>query len=176
MSCHSYRVGLPSLLWGSHHLSFLEQQNKKSHWNSITHETKCSTLYIIWLSSFITATKGWETSTANSYITYIQISIEQRFLPKCKRRLNRRTRNVKAPSNMDLSCSESRTVFWCCDAIVSRSTTLNLHSKEQSQKHHSPILNANVKCTINSGHHSNSFKIIQNKMYVMQEYKTLLHV
>lgn len=42
---------------------------------------------------------------------------------------------------MDLSCSESRTVFWCCDAIVSKSTTLNLNSKEQIQKYYSPILN-----------------------------------
>lgn len=41
------------------------------------------------------------------------------------------TRNVKAPSNIDLSCSESSTVFWCWEAIVKRSTTLNLQERKR---------------------------------------------
>lgn len=42
------------------------------------------------------------------------------------------TRKVSAPSNMGLSCSASRTAFWCCDAIVNKSTTLNLTAKHKN--------------------------------------------
>jgi hypothetical protein len=47
-------------------------------------------------------------------------------LPRCKRRLKRITRNVRAPSSIDRSCSTSSTMLWCCEAMVSKSTTLNL--------------------------------------------------
>lgn len=47
-------------------------------------------------------------------------------LPKWMRRLVNMTRKVSAPSSIGLSCSESNTAFWCWDAMVNRSTTLNL--------------------------------------------------
>lgn len=55
-------------------------------------------------------------------------------LPKCMRRLVSMTRKVRAPSSIGLSCSESNTAFWCWDAIVSRSTTLNLCDRYQCVK------------------------------------------
>lgn len=47
-------------------------------------------------------------------------------LPKWIRRLVRMTKKVRAPSSIGLSCSESNTAFWCWEAMVKRSTTLNL--------------------------------------------------
>lgn len=68
--------------------------------------------------------------------------------PKWMRRLVSMTRKVSAPSSIGLSCSESNTAFWCWDAMVNRSTTLNLHQRTVYKPDVTHLQMLNVLCSI----------------------------